>query len=97
MPTDLGRRLAVGAALGLLAGCAQAPLEMGKVKTFGEAYRQTLAAQVVDPLPTYDTAIPEGNGEKSAEAIERYRTDKVKQPDKQRTTTAVSGGSSGAQ
>ncbi len=40
------------ALLMLLAGCAQAPLEMGQPSTFGEASNQSLAAQVIDPVPT---------------------------------------------
>lgn len=81
------------ALLMLLAGCAQAPLEMGKPSTFGEASRQTLAAQVIDPLPTYDTTVPVSSGVKTAEAIERYRTDKVKKPDKVRTSASTTGSS----
>lgn len=94
MPIDLGRCAAIGAGIVLLAGCGQAPLEMGKVATFGEANRQTFNAQVVDPAPAYDYAIPEGSGQNAAAAIERYRTDKVKQPDKMRTSTVGSTGGS---
>jgi type IV pilus biogenesis protein CpaD/CtpE len=81
------------ALLMLLAGCAQAPLEMGQPSTFGEASKQTLAAQVIDPVPTYDTSVPVSSGDKANKAIERYRTDKVKQPDKVRTSTSTSGSS----
>lgn len=95
MPTDLGRSAAIGAGIALLAGCAQAPLEMGKASTLGEANRQTFNAQVVDPVPTYDYAVPEGSGQKAAAAIERYRTDKIKQPDEMRTSTVGTAGGSG--
>ena len=36
----------------------------------------------IDPVPTYDTAVPVSSGDKANKAIERYRTDKVKQPDR---------------
>lgn len=85
--------LLAAAALVLLAGCAQAPLEMGQPSTFGEATKQTLAAQVIDPVPTYDTAVPESSGNTTAKAIERYRTDKVKRPDKVRTSSSTTGSS----
>jgi hypothetical protein len=47
---------------------------------FGEANRQTMAAQVVDPDPQYDTLNPPTSGEHAGQAAERYRTDKVKRP-----------------
>ena len=63
--------------------------------TFGEANRQTMAAQVVDPAPVYETAQAAGSGEHAARAIERYRTDKVKKPDKVQTSNTSVGGSVG--
>lgn len=47
---------------------------------FGEAYRQTLQAQIIDPAPEYDTPFGQTSGAQVAGAIERYRTGKVKQP-----------------
>lgn len=83
-------------AVAALTGCAHdgALPYMGGPDNFGEANRVTMAAQVVDPAPEYDTAVPESHGEHAAQAVERYRTDKVKKPDKVRTskTTAESGG-----
>jgi hypothetical protein len=94
------RLLALGATICLLAGCT-ADGTGGLVynsgpDTFGEANRQTMAAQVVDPAPVYETAQADGSGEHAAQAIERYRTDKVKKPDKVRTSTVAGGGSSGS-
>lgn len=60
---------------------------MGGPDNFGEANRVTMAAQVVDPDPQYDTAVPETYAEHAGQAAERYRTDKVKRPDKVRTST----------
>lgn len=54
---------------------------------FGEANRMTFAAMVVDPDPQYDTPIPESSAAHAAAAIERYNTDKVKQPVRQDTTS----------
>ena len=84
MPID---RLGLIAALvlsGAVAGCtdpqgATLPY-MGGLANFGEANRQTMAAQVIDPTPVYTTLVPETSGQQAAAAIERYRTDKVKIP-----------------
>jgi hypothetical protein len=64
---------------------------MGGPDNFGEANRQTLAAQVVDPAPVYDTAVPETHAEHAAQAVERYRMDKVKLPDRVKTNDSVIG------
>ena len=52
---------------------------------FGEANRQTMMAQVVNPDPVYDSEMTT-SGEHAADAVERYRTDSVKQPDTISTT-----------
>jgi hypothetical protein len=80
----------LGAALAL-AGCQHGPdgyPYMGGPDNFGEANRVTMAAQVVDPAPQYDTAMADSS-------VERYRTDKVKKPDKVRTSTLSTGGGGG--
>ena len=87
----------------LLASCALAACQhqpdgspyLGGPDNFGEANRVTMAAQVVDPDPVYDTAIAESSGEHAAQAAERYRTDKVKKPDKVRTSDLKTSGSGG--
>jgi hypothetical protein len=87
MSSDRSRLvLAAGIAL-FLAGCATpgGPGSMGH-SSFGEASRQTFAAQVVNPSPEYDEPYAEGNGAKVAAAVERYRTDKVKRPTGQSVT-----------
>lgn len=78
-----------------LTGCAS----MGGAAlqdNWGEANRQTMAAQIIDPTPEYDHANPTTSGEHAAQAIERYRTDKVKKPDKVKTTTAGSAAAGGS-
>ena len=84
MPIDRLRPLVGTALLAGLAGCADPgagtlPYTGGEAN-FGEANRQTMAAQVIDPMPTYDTLVSASSGEQAAAAIERYRTDKVKVP-----------------
>lgn len=91
------------AALGLagllaLSGCATpGALPAGK-DNFGESVRQTMAAQIIDPNPEYDTPFTETSGTQVAGAIERYRTGKVKSPSGQGISTLgrQSSGSGGA-
>lgn len=65
-----------------LASCAtNSMFEEPGDTTFGEANRQTMMAQVIDPDPQYDDLVPVSSGEHAAAAVERYRTDRVKQPD----------------
>ena len=83
------------AALPLLAACAhdQAGLD-GSASTFGEANRQTMLAQVIDPEPQYD-ADATSSANHAAQAVERYRTGKVKEPDRVKVQSANSGGGGG--
>lgn len=69
---------------------------MGGADNFGEANRVTMAAQVIDPEPVYDTAVPETFADHAGQAVERYRTDKVKKPDKVRTSNNSTGGGGGS-
>lgn len=90
-------RLMLGTAAVLLAGCAtngQGDPVFGWADNFGEANKQAIAAQVIDPHPVYDTAVAPSSGDHATQAIIRYRTDKVKRPD--RLTTSGVGGTSGA-
>lgn len=88
MPT---KHLTVLASLALLAGCATDGSSMAGVDTtWGEANRQTFAAQVIDPNPQYDTAVAQSSGDHAAQAIDRYRKDTVKKPDRIETTKGVS-------
>lgn len=63
---------------------------------FGEANRATFAAMVVNPDPQYDDPIPPTSAEHAAQAIERYRNDQVKQPERLKTTQRVSGSGGGS-
>jgi hypothetical protein len=56
---------------------------------FGEAVKYSTAIQVIDPDPVYtaEDARPGDSGEKGASATKRYRTDKVKAPATETTTS----------
>lgn len=83
---NIDHRMMAALALGALAtGCT--PTDA----TFGNAVRQTMAAQVVNPDPQYDSAIPTTEAAKAGAAVDRYRTDKVKKPDTIRTTDTETG------
>lgn len=93
----IDRRLLPALAAGLvLAGCSVADKELMGYQDpgFGEANRATYAAMVVNPDPQYDTPIPASSAEHAAQAIERYRNDAVKQPERIETTDVAGGGGS---
>ena len=83
------------AALPLLAGCETGMAGRGEpASTFGEANRQTMLAQVVDPDPQYEFLDPETSAEHAAKAVERYRKDAVKKPERVKSTSGIGGGGS---
>lgn len=82
--------LAAAALLPGLAACT--PVDVG----FGDSTRVNAVAQAIDPDPVYDDALASASGDKMAPAMERYRTDKVKQPKGIRTTTGITGAGGGA-
>lgn len=87
----IGAMALAGSAALLLTGCETGINAPPGAASFGEPNRQTMMAQVIDPDPQYDEPLA-SSGEHAAQAIERYRTDKVKQPPKT-TSTRVSGSS----
>ncbi len=92
MPFDRIRWAFVLAALPLLAACEHDFAGAGTPKSnFGDANRQTMMAQVVDPDPQYDTINPPTSGEHAGQAGERYRNDKVKKPERVKSTGSVGG------
>lgn len=94
MNIDRARWLAL-AALPLLAACEHDLAGKGKdLSTFGDANRQTMMAQVVDPDPQYEYLDPETSGDHAAKAIERYRKDAIKKPERVRSTESITTGSS---
>jgi type IV pilus biogenesis protein CpaD/CtpE len=86
--TLISTALAAAAATGLSACTANDT-------TFGGAIRQNYAAQIVDPDPQYQEP-QTSDGSAGAAAVERYRTDKVKQPVGVKTTRRTGGSGSGS-
>lgn len=84
------------AAAALLAtgACETLDKQTGSVDPgFGEALKYDMAIQTINPDPVYDDkgAKPGASGAKGAEAVKRYRTDRVKEPSVM-STTSVGGG-----
>ncbi len=86
----------VGMSVGLTACAATTNmLEQPGDAKFGEANRQTMMAQVIDPDPQYDKPAVT-SGEVGEQAVTRYREGKVTKPATQTTTSGSSStGSSG--
>lgn len=93
MNSDRAKWLAL-VAVPLLAGCAHDAAGVAPLSTFGEANRQTMLAQVVEPDNQYDSAVPPTSAGKAAQATERYRKDSVKKPERVRSTSVSSGSGS---
>ena len=89
MTTEHARWLGLAATALLLAGCEHDLVDMGghPASSFGEANRQTMAAQIVDPDPQYEFLDPATSGDKAAQAIDRYRKGAVIKPDRVSSTT----------
>ena len=85
------RRIALAAtAVAALGACTHA-YPGPELSHMGDANRMTMAAQVVDPDPQYETLNPPTSAEHAGQAAERYRTDKVKQPVRETVASASSG------
>lgn len=95
MNSDRAKWLAL-VAVPLLGACVHDSAGTAPLSTFGEANRQTMLAQVVDPDPVYDSAVPPAHAGKAAQAVDRYRKDTVKKPERVRSTTVSSGSGSGS-
>ena len=64
--------------------------------TLGGALKHDLAMQTIDPDPVYTgSEIEGGSGDHGAAAVERYRTDAVKEPKSVKTTSGSGGGNGG--
>jgi hypothetical protein len=92
-------RLLMGAAaIALLAGCNTVNRVSGSVDPgFGEAVKYDQAIQTIDPDPVYTEADakPGDHGEHGANAVKRYRSDRVKPVERMGTTSGSTGGSGG--
>ncbi|MDP3676142.1 MAG: hypothetical protein Q8R44_13790 [Novosphingobium sp.] len=84
------KALIPAAAALMLAACSTTSKSgMIEDSTMGEAIRTTFAAQVIDPDPQYEFLDPPTSGEHAAQAVARYRTDKVKKPERVSSTQSV--------
>jgi type IV pilus biogenesis protein CpaD/CtpE len=54
---------------------------------FGQAVRNNMAAQIIDPNPPADMALPPSDGVRRALMIQRYQADEVETPALPTTTT----------
>jgi type IV pilus biogenesis protein CpaD/CtpE len=54
---------------------------------FGEAVRNNMAAQIIDPNPPADMALPPSDGVRRALMIQRYQADEVESPALPTTST----------
>lgn len=94
MPIDRKVLIALPLAAAV-AGCNQGEVaSTGPVAQFGDANRMTMMAQVIDPDPQYAEPM-QTSGDHAAQAIDRFRTDKVKKPERVRSTQNVTGGGGG--
>lgn len=86
------RRLVLPIVCLAMAGCTQGFVTHGEPTIeFGEMNRQTMAAQVVNPEPEYDTLVPATSADHAAQAVGRYQSDTVKPPVHVPSTSPDSG------
>jgi len=79
---------------GALAACNTAKTHIGDEDPFlGEAVKYNAAVHTINPAPVYaeQGAQPGDNGDKGAQAVKRYRTDKVKEVQTMGTTSGTTG------
>lgn len=89
------RFLLIAAGSIVLASCNTMYTHIGDVDPgMGEAVAYDSAVEIVNPTPVYsaDSAKPGDNGDKGAQAVVRYRTDKVKEVQNIRTSSGTGGG-----
>lgn len=78
-----------------VSACATNPMvDQPGDSVYGEANRQTMMAQVINPDPIYVDPMTT-SGEHAADAIERYRNNEVPDPAAESTTSGSSGGGGG--
>jgi hypothetical protein len=96
MAIEIGQSVAAVLMLVFVAGCTSTngQVHSAKQDNWGEANRQTMAAQIIDPAPVYEDTIAPTSGTQVAGAIERVRTDKVKKPERVKTSAIESSSGS---
>jgi hypothetical protein len=86
------RFLIAATALVAVSGCELGPY----APDYGDATRNNVAAQSVQPTPPAAPQSVPGNGETAALAQQRYSTDKVKPPVAMQTSNVGVGGTGGS-
>ncbi len=71
---------------GLLLAACNTPADTPRPE-FGQAVRNNMTAQIIDPNPPEDMALPPSDGVRSSLMIERYQRDEVESPLLPTTTT----------
>ena len=64
---------------GLLLAACNGPANAPRPE-FGQAVRNNMTAQIIDPNPPEDMALPPSDGVRSALMIQRYQSDEVESP-----------------
>jgi hypothetical protein len=75
----------------VVSGCQTPPTFGEPEETYGAAVRHNIAVQTVNPDPQNKLTPPAHDAARAAKSMERYKTDKVKQPVEIRTSD-VGGG-----
>jgi type IV pilus biogenesis protein CpaD/CtpE len=71
---------------GLVLAACNTPADTPRPE-FGQAVRQNMAAQIIDPNPPADMALPPSDGVRRSLMIQRYQADEVESPLLPVTTT----------
>ena len=93
----MSSRLLLAATFGtlLLSGCAsrQGDLAVSPDPNFGESTRYNAAIQTINPDQVYgpEGARPGDNGERAADAVQRYRQGEVREVEQIGTTSGAGG------
>ncbi|MCT2400060.1 hypothetical protein [Novosphingobium mangrovi (ex Huang et al. 2023)] len=90
MNTDRLRAVLVVLSALSLSACEHSVFEEPGDAAFGEANRQTMMAQVIDPDPQYDEPAA-SSGVQAARAIEKYTTGSVEKPERVTTSNVQTG------
>lgn len=85
------RKLLLSASVFAMAGCVS-NLDEPISSQYGKFYENNMAAQIVDPTPA--EGAPMMDAQKADAAIERYRTDTIKEPEESTGVEFGSGGGS---
>ncbi|KHK92328.1 hypothetical protein LK12_05750 [Novosphingobium malaysiense] len=76
-----------------LSGCEHSIMEEPGDAAFGEANRQTMMAQIIDPDPQFDGPA-ESSGVQAQRALEKYTSGSVEKPERVSTQSSTSGSGS---